>query len=111
FTRATNEDMAMAPAARNPVKGQTMGERVERVWQRVTEGMQMNELWGQFRADARTSYRLYSQEVDVTQVAGVSRSRQIRSIVRQVFWAFMEKLTPARRILLLVALVLMFLPG
>jgi serine phosphatase RsbU (regulator of sigma subunit) len=101
----------MAPAVRNPVKGQTMGERVERVWQRVTEGMQVNELWGQFRADARTSYRLYSQEVDVTQVAGVSRGRQIRSIVRQVFWAFMEKLTPARRILLLVALVLMFLPG
>ncbi len=94
-----------------PGKAQSLGGRMERFWQRVTEGMELNELWGQFRSDARTSYRLYSQEVDTTRSAGGPRVRQTRSMARQVFWLFMEKLTPVRRVLLLVALVLMFLPG
>ena len=101
----------MARAMRNPRTGQTIGERVQRFWQRVTAGMEMNELWGQFSADARTSYRLYSQEVDATRGAGVSQGRHILLIARQVFWAFLEKLSPAKRVLLLAALVLMFLPG
>ena len=100
----------MAPAVRNPMRGQTKGKRVQQFWQRVTQGMQMNELWGQFRADARTSYRLYSQEVDTTPGAGVSHRRHAVQVAKQVFWAFIEKLTPARRVLLLLALVLLLLP-
>jgi phosphoserine phosphatase RsbU/P len=92
------------------MKGPNLSERAERFWQRVTEGLQMNELWGQFRADARTSYRLYSQEVNATQDPGGSKARHFFSVARQVFWAFMEKLTPARRVLLLLALVLLLLP-
>src|SRR5580692_9394784 len=65
-----NEDVAMARAVRDSMKGQTKGKRVARFWERVTQGMQMNELWGQFRADARTSYRLYSQEVDTNPGSG-----------------------------------------
>jgi serine phosphatase RsbU (regulator of sigma subunit) len=105
-----DEDGAMARAARNPKTGQKIGGRVDRFWQRVTQGMQMNELWGQFRADARTSYRLYSQEVDTTPGAGVSHRRHAIQVAKQVFWAFIEKLTPARRVLLLLALVLLLLP-
>ena len=100
----------MVPAVRNPVKGQAKGKRLQRFWQRVTEGMQGNELWGQFRADARTSYRLYSQEVDARPGEDFSVIRHAFHVVKQVFWAFMEKLTPARRILLLLALVLLLLP-
>jgi sigma-B regulation protein RsbU (phosphoserine phosphatase) len=33
------------------------------------------------------------------------------NLTRQFFWAIVEKLTPARRVLLLIALVLVFLPG
>jgi sigma-B regulation protein RsbU (phosphoserine phosphatase) len=105
-----NEDVAMARAVRDSMKGQTKGKRVARFWERVTQGMQMNELWGQFRADARTSYRLYSQEVDTTPGAGVSHRRHAVQVAKQVFWAFIEKLTPARRVLLLLALVLLLLP-
>src|SRR5277367_6021708 len=86
-------------------------ERAEQFWQRVTEGMQLSQLWGQFRRDAHSSYRLYSQEVDSTRVAGVSRSSHFFSIASQFFWAIVEKLTPARRVLLLIALVLVVLPG
>jgi serine phosphatase RsbU (regulator of sigma subunit) len=84
---------------------------VGQFWARVTEGMQVNELWKQFRADARTSYRLYSQEVDATRDAGVPRGRHFVDMAKQLFWAFLEKLTPARRILLLAAVVMLFFPG
>jgi serine phosphatase RsbU (regulator of sigma subunit) len=93
------------------MRGPKLSERVGRFWLRVTEGMQVNELWRQFRADARTSYRLYSQEVDSTRDAGVSQRKHVAQAIRQFFWAFLEKLTPARRILLLLALVLLFFPG
>jgi sigma-B regulation protein RsbU (phosphoserine phosphatase) len=89
----------------------TLMQRVDRFWQRVTEGMRLSELWSQFRADARSSYRLYSKEVDSTWVAGVPRGRHFFNVVGQYFWAIVEKLTPARRVLLLIALVLIVFPG
>ncbi|HEX3473052.1 MAG TPA: PP2C family protein-serine/threonine phosphatase, partial [Silvibacterium sp.] len=86
-------------------------ERANRFWQRVTEGMQLNQLWSQFRTDAHSSYRLYSREVDSTRAEGVPHGRHVFGVARQFFWAILEKLTPARRVLLLVALVLVVLPG
>ena len=73
--------------------------------------MELNQLWLQFRKDAHSSYRLYSQEVDPTRVEGASRSHHFFGMARQFFWAIVEKLTPARRVLLLVALVLILVPG
>ncbi|HLH34478.1 MAG TPA: PP2C family protein-serine/threonine phosphatase [Alloacidobacterium sp.] len=86
-------------------------ERVEQFWQRVTEGMELSQLWSQFRKDAHSSYRLYAQDVDSTRVAGVPQSKHFFRVVGQFFWAIVEKLTPARRVLLLVALVLIIVPG
>jgi len=90
---------------------QTFMERLDRFWQRVTEGMQVSELWSQFRSDARSSYQLYSKEVDSTWTAGVPRGKHFFNVVSQFFWAIVEKLTPARRVLLLLALVLVIVPG
>lgn len=86
-------------------------ERAEDFWQRVTEGMQLSQLWSQFRRDATSSYRLYSQEVDATRVAGASQWSHYFHLAKQFFWAILEKLTPARRVLLLIALVLVIVPG
>jgi len=85
--------------------------RVDKFWQRVTEGMKLNELWHQFRTDARSSYQLYSREVDPTWKPGVGRAKHYFNLVIQFFWAVILKLTPARRVLLLIALVLMFSPS
>lgn len=85
--------------------------RAKQFWRRVTEGMELNQLWSQFRKDAHSSYRLYSQEVDPTRIAGASRSHHFWGIARQFFWAIVEKLTPARRVLLLIALALVIVPG
>ena len=90
---------------------QAFTERVDQFWQRVTEGMQLSQLWAQFRKDTHSSYRLYSQEVDATRVAGVPQGKHVFSVARQFFWAILEKLTPARRVLLLIALVLIIVPG
>ena len=85
--------------------------RLEKFWQRVTDGMKLNELWRQFQADARFSYRLYSQDVDSTRTAGVPKRKHVFNVARQFFWAMLEKLSPARRVLLLIALVLILFPS
>jgi sigma-B regulation protein RsbU (phosphoserine phosphatase) len=85
-------------------------ERVDKFWNRVTEGMQVGELWKQFQTDARSSYRLYSKEVDAERVQGVSKGKHFLDVAGQFFWAILEKLSPARRVLLLIALVLIFIP-
>ena len=85
-------------------------DRIDRFWNRVTEGMRVDQLWKQFQTDARSSYRLYSKEVDSERVAGVSKGKHFFRVAGQFFWAVLEKLSPARRVLLLIALVLMFVP-
>src|SRR6202166_5277292 len=84
--------------------------RVRRFWYRVSEGLAIDQLWSQFEKDARSSYRLYSVGLDnlEAQRSRVGRGRQIATAL---FWAILEKLTPARRVLLLVALILLFFPA
>lgn len=85
--------------------------RTDRFWRRVTEGMELNQLWLQFRADARASYHLYSRDVDFTKPEGVRKGKHFWNLVRQFFWAILDQLSPARRVLLLIALILLFLTG
>jgi sigma-B regulation protein RsbU (phosphoserine phosphatase) len=80
-------------------------------WQRVSEGRRIDDLWAQFTADARSSYGFYGKDVDWDEVNQLPRWKRPLPIVKQLFWAMMNKLTPARRVLLLVALVLLFLSG
>ena len=85
--------------------------RLQQFWRRVTEGLELTQLWSQFEREARASYRLYSRDVaartpeDLTQ-----RGRRIH-IVKEFFWAVLEKLSPARRVLLLVALIMLVFPS
>jgi phosphoserine phosphatase RsbU/P len=99
------------PRDKYTVRREPVMVRVEKFWQRVTEGMKLNELWKQFQADARSSYRLYSRDIDSTRTAGVPKRKHVLNVARQFFWAMLEKLTPARRVLLLIALVLILFPG
>lgn len=83
--------------------------KLDRFWQRVTEGLELSQLWKQFHADARASYRLYQRDFE-KQSPAATRSGFWRT-VQGFAWAILEKLTPARRILLLLGLVLLLLPG
>jgi phosphoserine phosphatase RsbU/P len=110
---ASNSQRAVPPPRQDDFSAHvdTFMQRVDRFWKRVTDGMQLNELWHQFQTDARSSYRLYSNEVDSTRQVGVSKRNHFFDVVSQFFWAIILKLTPARRVLLLVALVLVIVPG
>jgi hypothetical protein len=79
-------------------------------WHRVSEGLALNQLWSQFEKDARSSYRLYSAGLD-NLPAEPRRIRRVWQKAKALFWAILEKLTPARRVLLLLALILLFFPG
>ena len=83
--------------------------RAEHFWQRVSEGLEVHQLWSQLKKDARSSYRLYSAGMAERQ-AGQSPVQRAWYIVRTLFWAIIEKLSPARRVLLLIGLILAFLP-
>ena len=85
-------------------------DRVRQFWYRVSEGLAFDQLWSQFEKDARSSYRLYSVGLDNLE-AQPSRIRRGRQIATALFWAILEKLTPARRVLLLAALILLFFPA
>jgi phosphoserine phosphatase RsbU/P len=82
----------------------------QRFWQRVSEGMEISQLWSQFEKEARSGYRFYS--------AGLAHHAEEQSLIhrsweitKRLFWAILEKLSPARRVLLLLALILLFFPA
>ncbi|HEY6348984.1 MAG TPA: PP2C family protein-serine/threonine phosphatase [Candidatus Angelobacter sp.] len=89
----------------------TIAQRVGQFWRRVTAGLELNQLWAQFQADARASYHLYSRSVDFSRQAGARKGRHFWSLVRQFFWAILDQLSPARRVILLLALILLIFTG
>jgi phosphoserine phosphatase RsbU/P len=86
-------------------------ERVQNFWRRVSEGRAIDDLWSQFAADARSSYGFYGKDVDWEEIQKLPRWKRALPVLRQFFWALMNKLTPARRVLLLVALVMLLFSG
>src|ERR1700740_2125069 len=90
--------------ATRPAAPLTFREKLNRFWLRISEGLELNQLWSQFEKEARTSYRLYSKDFQDPQEAQ-RPTRRVLHVAQQFFWAVLEKLSPARRILLLVALI------
>jgi len=102
--------MATAPPPATTQKS-PLGVRLHQFWQRVTEGLELTQLWSQFQTEARSSYRLYSRDVAAKTPEGLPRKGNRLHVVKEFFWAVLEKLSPARRVLLLAALVLLALPS
>jgi phosphoserine phosphatase RsbU/P len=88
-------------------------QRLRNFWERVTEGFQLNELWGQFKSEARAGYGLYSKDVDWETIE--REKSKFKRVLRSgwaLFQAMLMKLSPPRRVLLLIAVVLlMFNPS
>jgi phosphoserine phosphatase RsbU/P len=103
---------ASAPSTPNvpPPRPRASG-RIGGFWQRVSEGRDIEVLWSQFAADARSSYGFYGKDVDWDQVNKLPGWKRPFHVAGQLFWAMMNKLSPARRVLLLIALVLLVLSG
>src|SRR5229473_830446 len=99
--------MASAPPPTRPQAG--LKVEAQRFWRRVSEGMELSQLWSQFEKDARSGYRFYSADL-AQQAEEQSWFRRSWGITKKLFWAILEKLSPARRVLLLFALILLFFP-
>jgi sigma-B regulation protein RsbU (phosphoserine phosphatase) len=98
---------APPPASTQPLP---LAGRLRRFWQRITEGLELTQLWSQFETEARSSYRLYSRDVAAKTPEGLTQGGNRLHVVKEFFWAVLEKLTPARRVLLLVALIMLLIP-
>jgi sigma-B regulation protein RsbU (phosphoserine phosphatase) len=99
-----------SPPAPQPGPSNTFGVRLHRFWRRVTEGLEVSQLWSQFESEARASYRLYSRDVEAKTPEGLTHGGRRLHVVKEFFWAVFEKLSPARRVLLLLALILLVIP-
>jgi len=88
----------------------SLKEKAQHFWLRVSEGLEVHQLWSQLEKDARSSYRLYSADVGERE-AGQSRGQHAWHVFKALFWAIIEKLSPARRVLLLLGLILVFFPA
>src|SRR5947209_17436655 len=99
-----------SPPTSQPGPPATFGVRMHRFWSRVTDGLEVSQLWSQFEAEARTSYRLYSRDVEAKTPDGLTQHGRHMHIVKEFFWAVFEKLSPARRVLLLVSLICLVVP-
>jgi serine phosphatase RsbU (regulator of sigma subunit) len=86
-------------------------DRLRQFWQRVSEGQQLDELWSHFTADARSSYGFYIKEADAEELRARHGFRRWFHICKTLFWSLLMKMTPARRVLLLVASVLLVMSG
>jgi sigma-B regulation protein RsbU (phosphoserine phosphatase) len=92
----------------NPTASPNKGalRRVRGFWQRVTEGLAIDQLWGQFKSEAQAGYGLYSQDVDWESI-NREQSKWKRKLLAAwaLFQTMLMKLSPARRVLLLLAMI------
>ncbi len=89
-------------------KPPTRRQRLRGFWESVTDGFRLNELWSQFKSEAQAGYGLYSQDVDWEAIKlHKSRFTRVRLSAWALFKAMLMKLSPARRVLLLVAVILL----
>ncbi len=84
--------------------------QLDKFWARVTEGLELNQLWAQFRADARASYRLYARDFKA-RIPERTHTKNWLHTVSELAWAILDKLTPARRVLVLLGVILLVIPG
>jgi len=83
---------------------------LKQYWERVTEGLEMSELWKQFESDAEVSLRFYRKDFDARSPHG-QRTKNILHTIQEFTWALLEKLSPARRVFLLLGILILFFGG
>ena len=94
-----------------PLRPESASRRVAGFWQRVSEGRRIDDLWSQFAADARLSYGFYGKDLDWDEINKLPAWKRPFRIALNLFWAMMNKLSPARRALVLLALALLVFSG
>ncbi|MGH3183435.1 MAG: hypothetical protein ACRDOE_16250, partial [Streptosporangiaceae bacterium] len=78
-------------------------------WDRVTEGSSLGQLWTQIKNDSLLSYRLYARDSEAQRaLIGRPGAGTRRGTVKAFVWAMLTKLSPAKRVVMLAALIMIF---
>lgn len=85
--------------------GNRAWRRLGDFWRGVSDGLTLQELWTQFRRETGASYRLYTRELGPRHATRKEGDRQLR-FAGALFRAMLMKLSAPRRIVLLIALLL-----
>jgi sigma-B regulation protein RsbU (phosphoserine phosphatase) len=102
--------LAMSTAPPPPVNSKTPSKGPG-TWHQISEGREWDDLLKQFTADARASYGFYGRDVDWEEIKRLPRWRRPFRIAKGFFWALVMKLSPARRVMLFAALVMLVISG
>src|SRR5450755_1119697 len=92
-------------------KSRPHAARLRSFWQRTSDGLNAEQLWAQFRRETRSSLNLYSAETGRNLREEWSARKGRRRVIAAVAGAMYDRLTPVRRLLLLVAVVVLVIPA
>jgi len=81
-----------------------VADRGTSFWDQIAEGMAVHQLWQDFRADARAGFQFYSQDIDWNSFERQKPWKRRLSVARALAWALLRKLSPARRVFLLLTI-------
>lgn len=79
-----------------------IADRANSLWHSTTDGIALNQLWQEFKADTQAGYKFYSRDVDWDSFAGKRKGKRRLYAARALTWALLRKLAPARRLFLLL---------
>jgi len=99
-----------SPQAGPRKKSPVFVDWLKQYWERITEGLEISQLWKQFKSDAEVSFRFYRKDFDARS-PHEQRGKNILHTIQEFTWALLEKLSPARRVLLLLGVVILFFGG
>ncbi len=101
----------MAIGEGNPAQQSKPAHPRGTLWERISEGRRIDEMWSQLSADTRATYGFYGRDIDWEQIGRLPWWRRPLHIAKGLFLAMFYKLTPPRRIILLVAIFMLFFSG
>lgn len=87
-----------------------MVKRVGTFWRNVTAGLTVEQLWTQFRRETRASVAVFSAETGRDVPGDWARRGGRGAVVRAVARAMFYRLSPARRVILLLAFLMAVTP-
>jgi phosphoserine phosphatase RsbU/P len=82
------------------------GHRTSRLFDTYTRDLSRGDFQRLFTHDARDAYQFYARGIDRRELDALPWHRRIPALIRRLFVAFTLKLSPARRIVYIVALAL-----
>ncbi len=92
-----------------PANKPSLADRSRAFLSAYTHGLKREDLQRLFTRDTREAYRFFAKNIDEGALTGLSRHRRWMARARLFFWAFTLRLSPARRVIYGVGLLLCLL--